>query len=58
MTVALADAADALAATHASQVAAVTLIRHDRAAGAGADPGPDSYSLPPTGGDGATIPSG
>ena len=58
VTVGLATASDALAATHASQVGALTLVSRDRAAGAGADPGPDSYSLPPSATDAATIPTG
>jgi Flp pilus assembly protein CpaB len=59
VTVGLASASDALAATHASQVGALTLVSRDRAAaGGGADRGPDTYSLPAAGTDGATLPAG
>jgi len=59
VSVGLADASDALAATHASQVGALTLVSSEGAAsGAGAEPGPDSYSVPPSGSDAGARPGG
>ena len=47
ITVALADANQALRAAHATQVAALTLVRSDESTSAGSATGADSYSLPP-----------
>jgi Flp pilus assembly protein CpaB len=47
ITVALADANQALRAAHATQVAALTLVRSDESTGAGSAAGATSYSLPP-----------
>ncbi len=48
ITVALADADQALRAAHATQVAALTLVRSAASTGSGSTAGATSYSLPPT----------
>ncbi len=47
ITVALADADQALRAAHAAQVAALTLVRSDTSTAVGSSAGASSYSLPP-----------